>query len=833
MPPSDDRDPVDVLAEEFADRLRRGEHPSVSDYANAHPDHADQLKELLPAVAQMEMLKRFRRPVGVEEKSLPDRLGDFRIVRELGRGGMGVVFEAVQESLDRRVALKVLARHAQLDATRRERFIREAQTAAKLHHTNIVPVFGVGEQDGLPYYVMQLIPGHGLHAVVKQWRKQRNEAGASNRDTIVNRKHDADTGEAATAFDVSEPVSGSPEYGDWRFVAEVGLQAADALHYAHKHGVLHRDVKPGNLILDSGVVWVTDFGLAKMVNTEGLTATGDILGTLQYIPPECLAGNADPRSDVYGLGATLYELLTLEPPYAADSLARLVKQVADTDPPPPRQINPNIPRDLETIVLKAMARDPAHRYSDARELTHDLLAFLEDRPIKARRISPLSHAWRWCRRNPALASLTATTIAALVLAAVAGWVGYAQVNDALGHAEERRKDADHLRVQAEQAKADAERAKTDAQQMSARLEANLKLSLEAFEKVFEATSGTGRQGLGVPLPPMFIRGPDRGPGGPDRGAPVVEVAAFAIARGMLPDRGFGFELAADKAAVLEAILEFYDKFAEQNKENATNTRLQFEAAKASRRVCEANVLLKRPDKALAAYNRAVTLLEALVQKFPTNEAMRTELVITYLIAPPGAFPADREEPFRLAANLASGRSWLTGSVNFSLGRTRELAGNNSGAESAYRDAITAYTSTEQSKRPPHGHLELAFARLRLAAVLTAQEELPDARAVLNESVDELRLVVERSEVRGPNREWLVITCAALFAVCEKLGDSEGKENAKKIADSAKHPGRPEFPGFGFIGGPGGWQYWPGGGPWIWPSGGGWPGSKKEPPKKKD
>src|SRR5205085_239525 len=151
----------------------------------AHPDHAAELAELLPAVAQMEMLKRHRAPAG-----FPDRLGDFRIVRELGRGGMGVVFEAVQESLGRPVALKVLARHAQLDPTRRERFVREAQAAAKLHHTNIVPVFGVGEQDGLPYYVMQLIPGSGLHAAVAEWRVQTGRVGLAAEPTLG---HDPNT----------------------------------------------------------------------------------------------------------------------------------------------------------------------------------------------------------------------------------------------------------------------------------------------------------------------------------------------------------------------------------------------------------------------------------------------------------------------------------------------------------------------------------------------------------------------------------------------------------------------------------------------------------------
>src|SRR5262249_5413328 len=154
------------------------------------------------------------------------------------------------------------------------------------------------------------------------------------------------------------------------------------------------------------------------------------------------------RSDVYGLGATLYELLTLEPPYAADSPARLIKLVTEADPPHPRELNPDIPLDLETIVLKAMAREPAVRYASAHELAQDLQAFLEDRPIKARRSTVVSRVWRWCRRNPAVASLAATTAAALVLAAVAGWVGYA-------HAEARRTDAEHARHAAEHAKLDA------------------------------------------------------------------------------------------------------------------------------------------------------------------------------------------------------------------------------------------------------------------------------------------------------------------------------------------------------------------------------------------
>ncbi len=758
---SDDRDPVDVLAEEFADRLRRGEHPSVSVYAAAHPEHAEQLQELLPAVAQMELLKRFRAPA-TADKSLPDRLGDFRIVRELGRGGMGVVFEAVQESLGRPVALKVLARHAQLDQTHRERFVREAQAAAKLHHTNIVPVFGVGEQDGLPYYVMQLIPGAGLHALVRRWRGGSNKADNARLETEALTPGTRPT-DTPPPFELAESELIGPARGDWRFVAGIGLQAADALHYAHRHGVLHRDVKPANLILDGEIVWVADFGLAKLLNVEGLTATGDILGTLQYIPPECLSGHADARSDVYGLGATLYELLTLEPPYAADSPAKLIKKVTDTDPPAPRSLNSDIPRDLETIVLKAMAREPSNRYASAGELARDLEAFLDDRPIKARRTTFLSRAWRACRRNPAVASLAVSTAAALVLTAATGWVGYARTTAALGGEEARRKDAETATRAAEVAKADADRATTDARELSKRLEAkskqleaNLKLSLETFEKVFEAAGGNGQPGFGVPMPPPPA---GRGPGGP------------------------GADLASDKAAILEAVLAFYDKFVEQS---APSPQLRFEAAKASRRVCDANGWLKRPDKAVAAFRRAVALLEPLAGEFPDDDEMRTELFTAYLTAPPEAYPGDREAPLRRAAELARGSVWLTGSVQIRFGWVREQAGDHAAAERAYGDAIAAFTSPGAVK-PAYGHLELGFARYHLAWVLSEQGKTPAARRALEKSVVELAPIVGQPDKPGdgprhnPARELLAGTHWAMAVVCKKMNDDRAAVEATKNA----------------------------------------------------
>lgn len=807
MTPSDERDPVDVLAEEFADRLRRGEHPSVSDFALAHPEYAEQLRELLPAVAQMEFLKRFRRAAGSgAREQLPDRFGDFRIVRELGRGGMGVVFEAVQESLGRPVALKVLATHAQLDPIRRERFIREAQAAARLHHTNIVPVFGVGEQDGLPYYVMQLIRGQGLHAVIHCWRQQAGKAPPLARSTLVTHKTDALKNQMLST---SGPVRGStpedsPKYGDWSFIAEMGLQAAEALHYAHKQGVLHRDVKPANLILDpAGRVWVADFGLAKLVDLHGLTASGDILGTLQYVAPECLSGDSDARSDVYGLGATLYELLTLEAPYPSDSPARLIKQVAEATPPAPRQLNPNIPHDLETIVLKAMAREPHQRYASARELASDLRAFLDDRPIRARRQSWLDRSVRWCRRNPTIAVLTTSTVAALALATVLGWVGYARTKRALDAEAARR-------TEAEKAQADADKARREAEEASIRLDANLTLSLQAFEKVFEAAGGTR-------LGPLLWFGPG-GPGSPG-GGPVGFVgpggpSGPGRAVGALFGGGPGggpAEAAATQAAVLEAILAFYDKFAEQNAsyQGVTSAKLQFEAGKGYRRVGEAQLWLGNKEKTALFLRRAADLLEQLTVEFPGNDLYRIELVLTYLNAPwapPGTFGPDAEKPLQRAAELVAAIPphnlpvWISGGVQTRLGQVREAAGDRTGAEAAYRAAIAQFTRTPPEQRPEPTMIDLAVARCGLARMLVDSGKLAEAQQILKQSLAETEM---RSKGGGPVthfvREWcLVPTYVQLIAVSNRMGDRQTTDWAREGLDRFKliGPGGPKKDGLG-------------------------------------
>jgi serine/threonine protein kinase len=474
--PGPEREPIERLAELFLARFRAGERPSLKELIAAHPKLTEEIRELSPGAIEMERAGSGggsatgpppREPRG---GALPESLGDFRILREIGRGGMGVVYEAVQESLGRHVALKVLAPWKDTDPEMIERFQREAKAVARLHHTNIVPVFGVGEQDGYRFYAMQLIQGHGLDAVLEEMRRLRSAAvlpaaATSAQETTAaaplaaavarslwtgrfsNAVQEAGAIAVAEGVDGSEaayelgpgpfeaapagpgPSSGAlhwtsqPSGSRTRTIARIGSQVADALAYAHAQGIVHRDIKPPNLLLDvAGNVWVTDFGLAKAADAEVLTESGDILGTVRYMPPERFRGESGVAGDVYGLGVTLYELLTLRPAFNERDRARLINDILKTDPPPPRSLDPTIPRDLETIVLKALAKHPADRYPSAKALADDLGRFQAGETIQARATTSAERLWRWCRRNPRAALLTAALVLVLLGgAAISSW----------------------------------------------------------------------------------------------------------------------------------------------------------------------------------------------------------------------------------------------------------------------------------------------------------------------------------------------------------------------------------------------------------------------------
>jgi serine/threonine protein kinase/WD40 repeat protein/Tfp pilus assembly protein PilF len=549
---------LDELADDFAERYRRGERPALGDYIERYPDLAEDIRELFPALVQVERADQDLHDAPGPAEPQPVRpvltqVGDYRILSEVGRGGMGVVYEAEQQSLGRRVALKLLPLAGMKDAKTLLRFQREARAAAKLHHTNIVPVFEVGQESEVCFYAMQFIQGQALDQIIDELRELRDQSRGPNGRSSAHRAigsrpngsgqalrqaaqslltgrfsispvansaaasggastclhrgladvpaatgcrvgaaGDDSTVRAASASTSSAVLPGqadlsSIESKHRRYahsIAHIGHQVAGALAYAHGRGVIHRDIKPSNLLLDAaGVVWVTDFGLAK-TQDEGLTNTGDILGTFRYMAPERFRGEGDARADIYALGLTLYELLVLKPAFRSDDRLKLVEEVKNADPPRPRALDPRIPRDLETIILKAIDKEPQRRYSSAESMADDLRRFLADEPVQARRIGPLERLWRWQRRNRAIASLAAVVLVLLVTVAGVSSVASMWLRSALCESERANEEA---RAQLWDSLLSQARASRMTRQPGQRLE-----TLRAIRKALELPVPAGR-----------------------------------------------------------------------------------------------------------------------------------------------------------------------------------------------------------------------------------------------------------------------------------------------------------------------------------------------------
>ena len=419
--------------------------------------------------------------------SLPIRLGDFVIGREIGRGGMGIVYEARQTSLNRLVALKVLSSSVGLSPVAVQRFHREAEAAAKLHHTNIVPIYATGEQDGTHFYAMELIDGPSLDQVIRRLRQVPSDtptppiAGDASSDAstyAATAPYVASPGPSSSNVGLSSSLNSGSGY--FNTLARMMADVADALDYAHKQGVIHRDIKPSNLLLSSaGRLSVNDFGLARMLEQPGMTMTGEMLGTPLYMSPEQITGGRVPidhRTDIYSLGATLYELLTLRPPFSAERRDQLLAQVIHADPTPPRRVNGKVPVDLDTICLKAMDKDPDRRYQTAGQMAEDLRRYADRFAILARRAGPFARLQKWVRRNPALSA---------ALAAVLVWVGVAA---ALGYRSHLRERA-HL-----QELARVEQGRLEEQRRGALEKAILAARLEDFDGARDAIREAERLG---------------------------------------------------------------------------------------------------------------------------------------------------------------------------------------------------------------------------------------------------------------------------------------------------------------------------------------------------
>jgi serine/threonine protein kinase len=614
-----DGHPVEALAADFVARRRRGERPTVEEYVAGYPELADAIRDLFPTIGVLEDIREQQEtpPDGLSLRGRRKltRLGDFRIVREIGRGGMGIVYEAVQESLRRRVAVKVLATRSPLDETHRRRFLREARTAGQLHHTNIVPILGVGEEDGFDFYVMQYIDGIGLDAVLSrlrdvddldpvatrlssywQVRTQSVNTGPVNtgpparvRSESRSPRDDVADGSGPPLGPQVQPLASDPAIGGtqplrhlcrtyWQDVALVGLQVAEALEYAHGQGTLHRDIKPANLLMDGhGTTWVADFGLAKGLEHEALSRTGEVLGTLLYMAPEQWRGTTDERSDIYSLGVTLYELLTLRVPcQIQDRMKALGPSGLQPAIVPPRKVAPSLPVDLETIVMTAMAEEPEHRYQTAGELAADLARFLEDRPISVRRPT-LRERWsRWRRRNPAVAALSVVAASLAVLMAVVLTVAYVQTRAAL-KSESTAKDETEAalqRVSAANDKTSAALKRELAERQ--RAEKTLAASLQTLENVFRH------------LVPDQV--------GQTRTLTISGDAKAEPAAGTQP------VVSPETAALLEDLRSVYDQLASAG---GTSLSLSIDAARATRRLGDIYGRLGNLDRAEAAYRQSL------------------------------------------------------------------------------------------------------------------------------------------------------------------------------------------------------------------------------------
>lgn len=354
------------------------------------------------------------------------RLGDYAVEEQIGAGGMGIVFRARQISLNRIVALKTLPHHLRFSANGLERFRREVEAAAGLHHPNIVTVFASGDDGVTAYYAMEYVEGPSLGQVVESLRRDPIPAVRdSNFDRGLLRLDPAPPEQPLNSTPSplvpgDHPTSSSGNDGYFQRVARLLAGVAEGLQYAHDNDVVHRDIKPSNLWFSAdGRLRIGDFGLARVASEPGVTQTGEVIGTPYYMAPEQLTGRTeeiDSRTDVYAVGATLYELLTLQPPCTGATREAVLAKIVDEEPRRPGRINRRVPRDLETVCLMALEKHPSDRYPSAAELAADLHRFADDLPVAARRSGWLHRAGRWCARHP---SLTSALAASLVLAAVA------------------------------------------------------------------------------------------------------------------------------------------------------------------------------------------------------------------------------------------------------------------------------------------------------------------------------------------------------------------------------------------------------------------------------
>jgi len=718
------------IAELVDAQLADGREPDVDSIARRFPEFDDQVRQLVPALRALHDLGHSASTAPVQVASALGTLGDFQIIRELGRGGMGVVYEATQISLGRRVALKVLPFAAVLDKRQLQRFKNEAQAAAVLKHPHIVGVHCVGCERGVHFYAMELVEGHSLAEMLMQLRRREELAPGPSRTVYPVSSVGLNSDESAPELAVdTDPIAAfsteenthSPGY--FRSIALLGVQAAEALEYAHQLGIVHRDIKPSNLLIEpGGHLWITDFGLAQVQSENNLTITGDVLGTLRYMSPEQASGRRavlDHRTDIFSLGATLYELATLRPAFAEQNRAALLNEILSSQPPAPRQIHPAVPKDLETIILKSLAREPVDRYDSAGEMAQDLNRFLRGEPIHATPPTWLERMTRWSVRHK---TFVAASLVILVLTSLGLAVG------ALLIAREQTATLAAYESEAQQRR---------------RAEENLRLALDALDKVY------------------------------------LEVADQRLLQKA--------ELTDEDRDFLEGALGFYEKFTQQNE---ADPAVALETAKAHRRVGTIHLRLGNFDAARESLRRALEMTAKPAQQDPHGVWRRaradTHLALGAVYRDSGRL-ADAETQLREAVRLGGPDGWSgpddvesrSAYVKY-LGSLAALLGDNhrfAAAHEVYQQALEVAEPLAARQQPDpvdvehlaklHGNRGILWTRgeqyapaeLALRRALEIQQELlgahPEDRyrehlAVIRNSLGWLMMSTERHAEAEPH-----------------------------------------------------------------------------------
>jgi serine/threonine protein kinase/Flp pilus assembly protein TadD len=762
---------VAQIADEFTQRQKRGEQPDIEAYAAPFPEHAAVIRNVLASLQLIRMPATG--PDGMSSEPLSGYLGDFRILREVGRGGMGIVYEAEQISLGRRVALKILPFAATMDPRHLQRFQNEARAAASLEHPHIVPVYGVGCERGVHYYAMKFIDGHSLAEVIADFReKEKRVSLKAAKDAKEDLNNPASFVPShlcvspdlpqASPDQVTKPIAGlstlrstqSSNY--FRQVAELGIQTAEALEHAHSLGIVHRDIKPANLMIESsplapqgrGVggeglhLWITDFGLARTAADAGLTMTGDVLGTLRYMSPEqALAkhGLVDHRTDVYSLGVTLYELLTGTPAMKGKDREEILNAITLDEPQPPRALDSAIPPDLETIVLKALEKNPADRYATAPELADDLRRFLEHRPIQARRPSWGRVAAKWVRRHRGLVGSLAgvTTLSAVILVAGLIWHN-AKLRDAAEHEHDLVETANHQKAEADRKRAFARRAAD-------------KMYTRVVEKWL-----------------------------------IDEPGSEALQR-----------------EFLEEALRFYQELAAETDEDPG---VQRELANAHRRMGEIFLKLGQPHKAEAALNKALAIAEALTAENPEQAEYEGDLAYVYFqlgrLRSQTSRLSDSENAFRRCLNIHRKQAAQSSSAPgpeiakalSQLGMVLVKTSQLSEAEEIFREARRVYERlTADSPDMPEHHISLGGALNNLAVLLVRMRKLDAARPLLEEAIAHQRTALQINPRNKEAIEFLKNHYSCLSGVLDFLGPKEEALNAARESLAAAELLVAQFP----------------------------------------